>query len=108
MTYKRCYLICSTVALVNKPGVTVSHYTGITKRAVADRLKEHSSMQGARLTAAFIRAGGVLKVTRVWSGSRAIEKAIKSYGKLHQLCPECNTRAMKHKPKGLSKGKRIK
>jgi predicted GIY-YIG superfamily endonuclease len=96
------------VALVNKPGVTVSHYCGTTKRTVPDRLAEHAAGTGAKITAAFVAAGGTLVITRIWSGSYAVEKAIKAYGKLHRLCPNCTSRAMKYKPKGLRKGKRIK
>lgn len=108
MAYKRCYLICSSVALVNKPGVLVSHYVGKTVRQPAARLKEHATMQGAKLTAAFIRAGGTLTITRVWGGAeRDTETRIKAYGKLHLLCPACNPRAMFRKPKGLRKGKKV-
>lgn len=120
---KRCYLVCSTVALGNRPGVTVSHYLGSTKRAAIERLADHvacglnhaphapgelCSYGAARLTAAMVRAGGVLTITRIWAAdNKQTEKKIKAYGKLHQLCPACNTRAMKHTPKGLRKGRKI-
>lgn len=119
----RCYLVCSSVGLTQKPGVVVSHYVGTTNRLVAERLADHVACgqtcqphtdredrcqyKAARLTAAFVRAGGVLTITRIWAGGHAVEQRIKAYGKLHQLCPACNPRAMKHKPKGLTKGKKI-
>ncbi len=86
----------------------MSHYLGVTKRAAAERLAEHAAGGGARITAAFIKAGGTLTITRIWAAdNRQTEKRIKAYGKLHQLCPACNARAMKHAPKGLRKGRKI-
>lgn len=119
----RCYLVCSSVALSNRGTVKVSHYLGTTNRLVAERLLDHVTCgqkckphtdrddrcpyDAARLTAAFVRAGGTLQVTRIWAGGHVIEQRIKAYGKLVQLCPLCNPRAMKHKPKGLTKGRNL-
>ena len=124
MTSKRCYLVCSTVPLYTHKGtVAVSHYVGTTKQPALTRLldhiacgKQHSphapgelcSFGAARIAAAFVRAGGSLSITRIWAGGYPIEKRIKAYGKMWQLCPKCNKSAMKRKPKGLKKGQRIK
>jgi predicted GIY-YIG superfamily endonuclease len=108
MTSKRCYIVCSTAALNSRVAVKVSHYAGITRKTTAERLLEHAAGRGAKITAAFIRAGGVLTITRIWgNATRYTEKAIKAYGKLNQLCPKCSG-TMKYKPKGFKKGKRIK
>jgi hypothetical protein len=122
----RCYLVCSSVPLIKNGGaVKVSHYVGTTNQQVADRLAQHvacgtnhsphadredrCTYDAARITAAFVRAGGQLQVTRVWAGGHRVEQRIKAYGKLWYLCPVCCGKvAMKRKPKGLSKGKCIK
>jgi len=120
----RCYLVCSSVALVKGNGIKVSHYTGTTNKTVAARLAEHvrcgttcqphgdrddrCPYDAARITAAFVRAGGMLTVTRIWAGGHKIEQRIKAYGKLWQLCPACcGEVAMKRKPKGMTKGKKL-
>lgn len=81
----KCYLVCSSVPLLNRGGtVKVSHYVGTTNREPEERLADHIACgenctphtdrddrckyDAARITAAFVRAGGTLVITRIWSG----------------------------------------
>lgn len=67
------------------------HYLGLTRdgRPVEERLKEHRSGSGARLTRAASKAGCELIVARVWENA-PFGFEMKTKGRsLRPLCPIC-------------------
>lgn len=103
-----CYLICSSVGLtvnIGSQSYEVSHYIGFTNSRLEERLKEHCSGLGSKITSAFISKGGSIKITRFWNvAERKSERILKNYKNAKKLCPNCNPRAMSLGPRSLSKG----
>jgi hypothetical protein len=68
-----CYLIHWQPAIGNlsNPRGTASHYLGSTKKPVGDRLREHKSKVGARITKAAVEQGRELVLVRTWRGGRS-------------------------------------
>ena len=67
-----CYLIHWQPAIGNlsNPRGTASHYLGSTKKPVGDRLMEHKSKVGARITKAAVEQGRELVLVRTWRGGQ--------------------------------------
>lgn len=64
------------------------HYLGWTAD-LSDRLLEHATGRGARLTAVLQQEGLRWVLARTWSGDRSIEKKLKRQGGRSRLCPLC-------------------
>jgi hypothetical protein len=71
------------------------HYLGFTERAgVPSRLREHatSDPHGARLLRVALAAGGDFELTRLWLGTRRLERQLKQRKAAPRLlCPACPT-----------------
>jgi hypothetical protein len=68
------------------------HYIGVTTngRSVDDRLEEHRTGRGAKLTRAAAAAGVGMFIARVWWGvPRYTERLLKNKGGAAKLCPVC-------------------
>jgi len=87
-----CYLIHWQPAIgnFNHPKGMASHYLGSTKKPVSDRLREHKSKAGARITKAAVEQGRELVLVRTWRGGRARERQLKKLHNNPLLCPICN------------------
>jgi hypothetical protein len=72
------------------------HYLGFAERSgLLKRLREHatSDHQGARLLRVALAAGGDFELTRLWLGSRKLERQYKQRKAAPRLlCPVCPTR----------------
>jgi len=67
------------------------HAIGWTHRPVEERLKEHRSGQGSRLTRAAVRAGCKIELVRIWQDvDQWVEMALKARGESRALCPKCS------------------
>jgi hypothetical protein len=66
------------------------------------RLREHASGQGARLTAVALQRGITWRMVRTWRGTRSDERRLKSRHTTPRLCPECRAQAglPPHRPRG--------
>lgn len=71
------------------PYAHARHYTGWTPRMLDERLADHASGQGARLTAVVLAAGIGWTLARTWAGSRARERQLKRQGGASRRCPIC-------------------
>ncbi len=73
------------------------HYLGFAERAgLLKRLREHatSDHDGARLLRVALAVGGDFELTRLWLGSRKLERQYKQRKAAPRLlCPVCPTRA---------------
>jgi hypothetical protein len=71
------------------------HYLGFAERSgLPKRLREHatSDAQGARLLRVALTAGGDFELTRLWVGSRKLERILKQRKATPRLlCPACPT-----------------
>ena len=71
------------------------HYLGFAERSgLPKRLREHatSDHQGARLLRVALAAGGDFTLTRLWVGSRKLERQLKQRKATPRLlCPACPT-----------------
>jgi hypothetical protein len=69
------------------------HYLGFAERSgLPKRLREHatSDHQGARLLRVALAAGGDFELTRLWVGSRKLERQLKQRKATPRLlCPAC-------------------
>ncbi len=66
-----------------------AHYLGVSE-SVSQRLAEHGTERGARLTYAVRQAGLSWVVARTWRGGRRLEKLLKSrHNAPRDLCPIC-------------------
>jgi hypothetical protein len=69
------------------------HYLGFAERSgLPKRLREHatSDHQGARLLRVALAAGGDFELTRLWVGSRRLERQLKQHKATPRLlCPAC-------------------
>lgn len=52
-------------------------------------MREHRNGKGARITAAFIKAGLTWVVARTWEATRGFEFELKKRGGAARLCPVC-------------------
>jgi hypothetical protein len=77
------------------------HYLGFAEHGrVPGRLREHatSDAQGARLLRVALAAGGDFTLTRLWVGSRKLERQLKQRKAVPRLlCPACPTPS-RHRP----------
>ncbi len=71
------------------------HYLGFAERSgLVKRLGEHATGRGANLLAVALAAGGDFELTRLWLGSRKLERQLKQRKAAPRLlCPVCPTRA---------------
>ena len=53
------------------------------------RVRQHTRGEGAKLTAAVVRAGGELHVAAVWLGLRSLEHELKNRKNAPCFCPIC-------------------
>ncbi len=67
------------------------HYLGYTAN-LEQRLEQHASGTGARLTQVVAQAGISWELARTWEGDRSVERRLKGYHSGRKLCPICNTR----------------
>lgn len=64
------------------------HYCGMSED-VSQRLAEHGTPRGAKLTYAAHQSGLAWVVVRVWKGGRTLEKQLKAQKHGPRLCPVC-------------------
>ena len=90
-----CYLIHWQPAIgnLNQPRGMASHYLGSTKKPIGDRLREHESKVGARITKAAVERGRSLVLVRTWDGGWHRERELKKLHNNRLLCPICNPHA---------------
>ena len=78
------------------------HYLGFAERSgVPHRLREHaiSDHDGARLLRVALAAGGDFELTRLWLGSRTLERQLKQRKAAPRLlCPVCPTPTRRRTP----------
>ena len=79
-----------------KPLGTASHYLGLTSTSLKQRFQSHKNGTGAKITAAFSRAGIDFICVRTWDGGRLLEKHLKRRHNNKILCPICNKNAMNY------------
>ncbi|MCZ7544886.1 MAG: hypothetical protein M5R40_15790 [Anaerolineae bacterium] len=66
------------------------HYMGYADDGrLADRLAEHESGWGAKITAEFMRQQIPFVVAATWPGDRSEERRLKRWHKHPKLCPVC-------------------
>lgn len=87
-----CYLIHWQPAIGNlsNPRGTASHYLGSTNKPVGERLMQHQSKAGARITKAAVEQGRELVLVRTWDGGWNRERQLKKLHNNRLLCPICN------------------
>lgn len=71
------------------PAHSCQHYIGYANN-LANRLDEHRSGNGARLTQVARMRGIDWKLVRVWNGDRKLERKLKKLKCGNRLCPICN------------------
>jgi predicted GIY-YIG superfamily endonuclease len=72
----------------DRPYGHAGHYTGWTTDLTA-RLTQHANGHGARLLAVVRSAGIGWELARTWTGTRAVERALKRQGGASRRCPLC-------------------
>ncbi len=91
-----CYLICfgKPIGNSNSRHGQANHYLGYTSKSLKQRLDQHRSGTGAKITrAASVEYKRELKITRHWNnGTRALEKELKRRHCPRHYCPQCNPR----------------
>lgn len=76
---------------IKPPYKHARHYLGSTPDTrLAQRLSEHRSGKGARLTQVVTEAGHELILARTWEGGREKERELKRWKNSPRLCPICN------------------
>jgi predicted GIY-YIG superfamily endonuclease len=82
--------ITGTVYLLHfdRPYAHAAHYTGWTTNLAA-RLAEHANGTGARLLAVVAASGIGWTLARTWTGTKAVERALKRQGGASRRCPLC-------------------
>lgn len=65
------------------------HYLGQTNRPVEERLQEHRSGNGARITQVLRERGIGFCLARTWEGDRSDERRLKDRHDNPRLCPIC-------------------
>lgn len=82
---RHVYLLC-----FSRPLGHARHYIGQTDRTVAERVAEHRSGRGARLTRMAVQAGIELRLARTWNDApRCFEQRLKNRGGASRVCPLC-------------------
>ena len=71
------------------------HYLGSTDD-LDNRLQEHRTGQGARLTQVIHEAGISFILARTWEGGRDLERKLKRWHKSPDLCPICKAQKQEH------------
>lgn len=71
-------------------GQKTRHYRGWTRAIDSGRLEMHAKGRGAKLPAAFARAGIEFTVARTWKGDRNRERQLKNSGSATRQCPLCH------------------
>lgn len=64
------------------------HYLG-TARDLHERLRQHRTGRGAKITAACADRGIGMSLARVWRGGRTLERRLKNRKNAPKLCPIC-------------------
>jgi predicted GIY-YIG superfamily endonuclease len=83
-------LHCSSkIGNPDTPYGQAQHYLGFSDQVV-ERVLTHKAGYGASLTRAMISQGFSLRLARVWSGGRELERKLKCYKNARKLCPICN------------------
>jgi predicted GIY-YIG superfamily endonuclease len=72
----------------DRPYGHAGHYTGWTAD-LPSRLADHAAGRGARLLAVVASAGIGWQLARTWTGTRAVERALKRQGGASRRCPLC-------------------
>lgn len=73
------------------------HYMGYAEDGrLADRLAEHESGWGAKITAEFMRQQIPFVVAATWPGDRSEERRLKRWHKHPKLCPVCRAARRLH------------
>jgi hypothetical protein len=84
------------------------HYLGFAERAgLPNRLREHatSDPHGARLLRVALAAGGDFTLTRLWLGTRRLERQLKQRKATPRLlCPACPTATRGTRPPATGQG----
>jgi predicted GIY-YIG superfamily endonuclease len=75
----------------DRPYGHARHYLGWAKD-LDRRLIEHQTGAGARLVQVAINAGVSFELARTWSGSRQLERRLKTLGSRGRVCPICSPR----------------
>lgn len=71
---------------------TCQHYIGWTPRSADERLADHRSGNGARLTQVANERGIPYEIVRTWDGDRTLERRLKNWHNSPELCPICAAR----------------
>jgi putative endonuclease len=90
------YLLCfgQPIGNPNSRHGQATHYLGFTSKSLKQRLEQHRSGAGARITrAAVLDYGRELKLVRHWrNGTRTLERELKRRHNPKHYCPYCNNR----------------
>jgi predicted GIY-YIG superfamily endonuclease len=89
--------VTGTVYLLHfdRPYGHAGHYTGWTTD-LTTRLTQHANGRGARLLAVVKAAGIGWELARTWTGTRAVERALKRQGGASRRCPLCGIHPREH------------
>ena len=74
-----------------EPYKQARHYLGSSDN-VPERIRDHMTGKGARLTSIVAGKGIGMELVRVWNGSRQDERKLKNQKNSPQLCPICNSK----------------
>lgn len=89
-----CYLLHFSAPIA--PGAhTCQHYLGYTSRRVSERINEHRSGRGARLTQVARERGITFTVVPTWRGTRSDERRLKNRKEGPHLCPICQNKPLR-------------
>lgn len=85
-----CYLLHFTAPIGNldNPRGQAQHYIGCTDD-LENRLHEHATGQGARITQVFAEKGIAFILARTWTGTWHKERALKAKKHASRFCPIC-------------------
>ncbi len=76
-----------------EPLAHARHYTGWTPDDNLDnRLSDHRSGRGARITQVAVERGIGLELSRTWQGGRTRERQLKNQGGASRHCPTCKAK----------------
>jgi predicted GIY-YIG superfamily endonuclease len=83
----------------DRPYRHARHYLGTTPGGhLTERLAQHASGQGARLTQVVADAGIGWQLARTWPGGRTRERQLKRQGGASRRCPLCGVHPRKSTP----------
>jgi hypothetical protein len=86
------YMLCTDSPRFKADGTPVRHYLGFvgTAERLNERLHEHNSGKGSRLTNAVHHAGGTWFMVAIWpDGTYDDEQRMHINGKFNSICPKC-------------------